>query len=120
MGSYDNIIKTRYMFLKQNIELDTIKMINELWTRRYAYFMIIIESIDTKNRIHFDNIPLLSPSSMRELVSLFKKKWYILKLKLKGDSVKTFYLNPLYAHRGQSISKELFDAFDKINWGKIY
>jgi len=119
MNSYANLNKTRYMFVKNNIELDVIKLIEDIGVTKFAYLNILMQSIDTKNRIHFDNIHL-SDSNIRSLVSLFKKKWFIQKIKLKWDSVKTFYLNPLYAHRGQTLTTGLFEAFDDVNNGKVY
>ena len=114
-----NLVYLRYWFMKTNIEIDISKIIDDLWVLKYWYLTILKESIDSKNRINFDNIDL-SPSNTRILIALFKRKWFIWKYKLKGDSVKNYYLNPLYAHKGKTISNELYVEFNDTNEWKIY
>lgn len=119
--SKPNLLNLKYMFLKQNIEIDYDKIVQDpdVWMKRFWYFLIIMHTIDSKNRVNFDNIKL-SPSNLRSLIALFKRKWFIWKFKLKWDWVKTYYLNPYYAHTWKTISKELYDAFNDINNNKIY
>jgi len=114
-----NLVYLRYWFMKTNIEIDTSKIIDDIGVLKYWYLTILKESIDSKNRINFDNIDL-SSSNTRSLIALFKRKWFIWKYKLKGDSVKNYYLNPLYAHKGKTISNELYVEFNEINEGQVY
>ena len=114
-----NLTYLRYWFMKSNIELDNWKIIDDIWVLKYWYLTILKESIDTKNRVNFDNVNL-SDSNTRSLIALFKKKWFIWKYKLKWDSVKNYYLNPLYAHKGKSITNELYESFNEVNWNKVY
>lgn len=115
-----NLVKLKYMFIKINKEIDFWKIrLDEDIKSKYQYLLPIIYSIDSKNRISFDEINL-SESNLRTLLSLFKKKWFIGQLKLKWDSKKTYYLNPYYAHTWKTISKELYEAFNDINNNKVY
>ena len=116
-----NLLNLKYMFIKRNIEIDYNKIVadKEIWVKRFWYFLMIMHTIDSKNRVNFDWITL-SPTNLSTLLALFKRKWFLGQFKLKWDSVKTYYLNPLYAHKGKTITKELFDAFDKINEWKVY
>ena len=115
-----NLIHLKYMFVKINKEIDfwKIRLDNDIKSK-YQYLLPIIYSIDSKNRISFNEINL-SESNLRTLLALFKKKGFIWQFKLKWDSVKTYYLNPYYAHTWKTISKELFEVFNEINWDKIY
>ena len=114
-----NSLNLRYWFMKDNIDIDFWKVVADIWVLKYWYLSLLKESIDTKNRISLDYITV-SESNKRTLVSFLKKKGFIGNYKLKWDSKKVLYLNPFYAHRGKTISKELFDAFDSTNWGKVY
>lgn len=114
----DNYYKPKYNFIKMNKDLDIKKIINDIWVLKFWYLKIIEMTSDSKNRIHFDDIEL-SESNKRTLEAFFKKKWFIWKFKLKWDSKKVLYLNPLYSHQWKTISKELFEAFNSIN-NKIY
>lgn len=114
-----NLIYLRYWFMKVNVDIDFWKVAEDIWVLKYWYLTLLKESIDSKNRISLDYINI-SESNKRSLIAFLKKKWFIGNFKLKWDSKKVLYMNPLYAHRGKTISKELFDAFDEVNWGKIY
>lgn len=105
--------------MKKNIEIDTLKVVEDIWVLKYWYLTLIEDTIDSKNRVTFDNINI-SDSNKRSLESYLKKKWFIGKFKLKWDSAKILYLNPYYAHTWKTISKELFDAFNDINNNKVY
>ena len=114
-----NSLNLRYCFMKDNIDIDFGKVADDIWVLKYWYLSLLKESIDTMNRIMLDYINI-SESNKRTLVAFLKRKGFIGSYKLKGDCKKVLYLNPFYAHRGKTISKELFDAFDSTNWGKVY
>lgn len=116
-----NSLHLRYMFIKKNKEIEYYKISQDkdIWPNRFWYFMLIIDTIDSKNRVNFD-VVTLSDSNLRRIISLFKKKGFILKLQLKWDSCKVYYLNPFYAHVGKWIPIELYEAFNEVNWGKVY
>ena len=105
--------------MKDNIDIDFWKVADDIWVLKYGYLSLIKESIDRKNRISLDYINI-SDSNKRTLVAFLKKKGFIGSFKLKWDSKKILYLNPFYAHRGKTISKELYEAFNEINWDKVY
>jgi len=109
----------KYNFIKMNKDLDINKIISDIWVLKFWYLKIIEMTSDSKNRINFDNIEL-SDSNKRGLEAFFKKKWFIWKFKLKWDSKGVLYINPLYSHQWKSVSIELKNVFDKINWDIIY
>jgi len=104
--------------MKVNVELDTEKIANDIWVLKYWYLSLIKDTLDSQNRITLDRINI-SDSNKRSLEAFLKRKWFIGKFKLKWDSKKILYFNPLYAHSWKTISKELYNAFDDIN-NKVY
>lgn len=117
--NYDNLITLNYKFKKMNKDLDISKIVNDIWVLKYWYLNILEKTADSKNRISFDNIDL-SDSNKRWLEAYFKNKWFIWKFKLKWDSKKILYLNPYYSYEWKTISKELYEAFNQINWNIVY
>lgn len=115
----NDLIYLKYKFKKDNMEIDIKKVINDIWVLKYWYLNIIMNSIDSNNRVNLDNIDL-SDSNKRSLEAYFKSKWFIDKIKLKWDSKKILYLNPYYSHQWKTIHPDLYEAFKKFNWDIIY
>ena len=115
----ENRIYLKYKFLKNNMEYNLDKLVEIIWTAKYYYVAKLMHTMDSKNRIDFQSL-WLSDWVLKHLRSLFIKHWIVGKFKLKWDWVKTYYLNPFYAHTWKTISKELFNAFNEINNNKIY
>lgn len=114
----ENRIYLKYKFTKNNMEYNIDNLAKDIWTARYYYVAKLIHTMDSKNRIDFE-VLWLPEWTLKKLRPLFIDVWIVWKFKLKWDWVKTYYLNPYYAHTWKTISKELFDAFDSIN-NKIY
>lgn len=114
----DNIY-LKYKFTKNNMDYSLDYIVKQIWKAKYYYVAKLIHTMDSKNRIDFDvlELPLWTLKSLRPLLI---DVWVVWKYKLKWDWVKTYYLNPYYAHTGTSINKELYEAFNEINWGKVY
>ncbi len=111
-------IYLKYKFIKNNMEYNLDKLVEVIWTAKYYYVAKLMHTMDSKNRIDFSYLEL-SPWVLKHLRTLFIRHWIVWKHKLKWDWVKTYYLNPYYAHTWKTISKDLFDAFDSVN-NKIY
>ena len=61
--------------------------------------------------IHWDCL-----EEMDKLIS----EWIIKKLKLWNDTVRKYYFNPTYWTIVKDPYLDLYDAFNEINWDKIY
>jgi len=115
----ENRIYLKYKFTKNNMEYNLDKLVDIIWTAKYYYVAKLIHTMDSKNRIDFE-VLWLPMWTLKALRPLLIEVWVVWKYKLKWDWVKTYYLNPYYAHTWKTVSKELFDSFDEINWGKVY
>ena len=117
--NFEEIYFIKYKFRKMNKNIDISKIVDDIWVLKYWYLTIIEKTADSKNRINFDNIDL-SESNKRSLEYFFKKKGFIGKFKLRWDSKKILYLNPIYSYEWKTVSKELFNAFNKVNKEEMY
>lgn len=115
----ENRIYLKYKFNKMNTEYNIDGLAEKIWTAKMYYVIKLIHNMDSKNRVNF-GILELPEWTVKKLRPLLLSVWVVGKYKLKWDGVKTYYLNPYYAHNWKTISKELFNAFDEINWWKIY
>ena len=118
-NSKPNLLYLKYKFMKKNIDIDYKKVSDDIWVLKLWYLNLIEATIDSKNRVSFENIDI-SESNKRTLESFFKKKGFLWKFKLKWDSNKILYMNPYYSHTWKTINTELYTAFDEINNNKIY
>ncbi len=115
----ENRIYLKYKFTKNNMEYNLDNLVDIIWTAKYYYVAKLIHTMDSKNRIDFSvlELPIWTLKALRPL---FIDAWIVWKFKLKWDWVKTYYINPFYAHTWKTISKELYEAFNDINNNKIY
>lgn len=115
----ENRLNIKYKFKKVNMEYNISTLISNIGRPRMSYVFELIHTMDSQNRIDF-GILELPEWTLKKLRPFLLKNWVVWKFKLKWDWVKTYYLNPYYAHSGKTISKELFDTFDDINNNQIY
>ena len=102
-----------------NIEIDYDKLWEKIWPWRIIYFMKLLKTQTKKNEVDLSvlDLPEWTFNTVRHL---FIKEWIIKKHKMSDDTVRKYYINPIYWTIVKDPYKELFDAFDDINNNKIY
>jgi len=112
-------LQLKYKFVKMNVEYNIDDIAWKVWTAKMYYVMKLVHTMRNNNEINFDLLDL-PEWTLKKLRPLLIKTGIVWKFKLTNDSVSKYYLNPYYAHQVKQIDKELYDAFNEINWGKVY
>ena len=102
-----------------NIEIDYDKLWEKIWPWRIIYFMKLLKTITKKNEVDLWilNLPEWTFNTIRHK---FIKEWIIKKCKFSDDTVRKYYMNPIYGTIVKDPCLELYNAFDEVNEHKIY
>ncbi len=119
MTVYSKFYNCKYSFTMMNIEINQIdKLFEKVWEERAGKVIRLYYSMWYYNDLDF-NVLKLSEWGLKKFRSKLKKEWIITKCKIDNKFWYKWYLNPYYGNRGK-VYKELYDAFDEVNWNKVY
>ena len=119
MTVYSKFYNCKYSFSMMNIEINQIdKLYKKVWEERAWKVIRLYLSMWYYNDLDF-SVLNLSEWWLKKFRSKLKKEWIILKCKIDDKFWYKWYLNPYYWNRGK-VYKSLYEAFNEINWDKVY
>lgn len=107
---YWDFKKSKYNFMKNNIDLNSIKdFVDDLWESRALKLVMLYNWMWWYNNIDFDCLSM-SEWWLNKFRAELSKYWYIKKLTLSKKAWYIWYVNPKYWNRWKA-TKELWEAF---------
>lgn len=119
MTVYSKFYNCKQSFTMLNWDIDLINILEKkVWPERMAKVIILYLAMGYYNDLDFAVLKL-SDWWLNKFRAKLKNEWIILKCKIDDKFWYKWYLNPYYWNRGK-VYKELYEAFNEVNWNKVY
>jgi len=78
--------------------------------------MVLIKTLDFKTSEIDYKILWLSDDRLKKIKTLFKKMWFVKRLKLTSEKESKYYFNPNILFYGKWVNTELLELFKTRQW----
>lgn len=105
---------TNFIMINTRFNVPSL-VIDKVWAWKYKYFELILNKMDSNNKINFEELEL-TPITEKRIRAEFHKVWFIRKIRLNDTIWYAWYMNPYLANKNNKQNNKLKEVFKDNNY----